>query len=73
MNLRYAFESEIPPIVLKLRIYTYFDLLIENMTVKIGANDTFKVEIRKKNVIFHVFLITSINIDLREKRSRQKL
>ena len=73
MNLRCAFESEIPSIVLKLRIYTYFDLLIENMTVKIGANDTFKVEIRKKNVIFHVFHITSINIDLREKRSRQKL
>ena len=44
MNLRCTSESEIPPIVLKLCIPTYFDLLITNMTVKIGANDTFKVK-----------------------------
>ena len=45
----------------------------ENMIVKIGTNDTFKVEIPKKNVIFYVFHITSMNIGLREKRFRQKL
>ena len=62
MNLRCASESEIPPIVLKLRISTYFDLLITNITVKIGANNTFKVKTRKKNLIYHVFHIISINI-----------
>ena len=40
MNLRCASQSEVPPIVLKLRTLTYFDLLITNITLKIGANDT---------------------------------
>ena len=73
MNLRCAFESKISPIVLKLRIRTYFDLLITNITMKIGANDTLKVKTKKKNLIFHVFHITSIHIRFREKRCRQKL
>ena len=67
-------ESEIPPIALKFRIPMYFHLLITNMTIKIIANDIFKVKI-KKNRIFHVFHITSINtrIGLREKVFRKKL
>ena len=73
MNLRCASESEIPPIVFKLRIPTYFDLLITNTTMKIDADDTFKVKTPKENLIFHVFHINSINIGLREKCFRQKL
>ena len=65
-------ESEIPLVALKLRVTTYFELLITNMTTKIGANDIFKVK-TKKNLIFHVFHnITSINIGLR-KTFRTKL
>ena len=46
-------ESEIPPIALKLRILSYFDLLIINMIVKIGANDLFKVKTQK--TLFFMF------------------
>ena len=57
MNVRCASESEIPPIVLKLYIPTYFDLLITNMTVKIDANDTFKVKTKKKTLFFTFFIL----------------
>ena len=72
MNLWRASENEIPPIVLKLRVPTYFDLLITHTTMKIHTNDTFKVK-TPKTLIFHVFHITSVNIGLREKRFRQEL
>ena len=38
---------------LKLRIPTYFDSLITNMTMRIGANDIFKVKTQMKKLIFH--------------------
>ena len=57
MNLRCASKSEIHSIVLKLRIPTYFDLVIMNMTMKIGANDTFKVKTAKKTLFFTFFIL----------------
>ena len=38
-------------------VATYFDLLVTNMTMKIGANDIFKVEINLKKPYFFTFLI----------------
>ena len=57
MNLRCASECEIPLIVLKLRMPTYFDLLMTNLTVKISANDTFKVKTLKKTLFFTFFIL----------------
>ena len=42
-------NSAYPPIVLKSRIFTYFDVLNKNMTMKIHGNDIFKIKRTKKN------------------------
>ena len=41
-------NSVYPPIVLKSRIFTYFDVLNKNMTMKIHGNDIFKIKRTKK-------------------------
>ena len=53
-------EKPIPLILLKSRMLTYFGTLNTNMTMKIGANDIFKVK-RTKNPVFQQFFKIIMN------------